>query len=192
MGSFLNGFLKVPCLLLEILICHPKEFCGAIGRCCENNFIYFLLYLIRTDTYAFINLFGGGYCDSSFECVKLYDHVSYVRGKQSPQRNYRIISTIFLVTLSLTLSYLILMKNVMAINFWFILILFLHVYALTEYFSSFHASAAEGIQTSVIVEMIKEGGYTFMQRCHAVIHFLLRPCVKNFKTYKNKQLNHDQ
>jgi hypothetical protein len=84
------------------------------------------------------------------------------------------------------------MKNVSAVNLWFILILFFHVYALTEYFSSFHASAAEGIQTSVIVEMIKEGDYTFMQRCHAVTYFLHRASVKNSKSFKKKQLNHDK
>jgi hypothetical protein len=155
LGSFLNAFLKVPCLILEILICHPRGLCGGLGKCCEKNFIYFLLYLIRTDSYAFINLFGRGYCDSGLECLKLFDNISYVRGKQSPQRNYRIISTIFLVTLSLTLSYIVLKNNVSTINFWFVIVLFFHVYTLTEYFSSFHASAAEGIQTSILIEMMK-------------------------------------
>lgn len=85
------------------------------------------------------------------------------------------------------------MQNVIAINFWFIIVLFFHVYALTEYFTSFHASAAEGIQTSVIVEMIKEGGYTFMQRCHAVNVVLFRVFEENCNIFKNRQsLNPDQ
>lgn len=111
-GSFLNVFFKIPCLLLEFLACHSNSFCSPCGRCCENNCFYYLACLVRTDSYAYSNLFGLDYCDSSRQSLQLYEQISFIKGKQSPQRNYRIISTIFLTTVGFILSYLVLIKNV--------------------------------------------------------------------------------
>ena len=65
-----------------------------------------------------------------------------MRGKQSPQRNYRLVATICLTTLGFILSYLILTKNVVTINGWFIAFLLYEINSIVYYFASLHASAA--------------------------------------------------
>ena len=150
-GSFFNAFFKIPFLIFELFACHSQGCCTPCGHCCDNNCFYYLLCLIRSDSYAYSNLFGTNYCDSSSQSLKLYDQFSYIRGKQSPLRNYRIISVIFLTALGFILSYIILVKKVQLINEWFVIVLVFLVYAIVEYFNSLHASSAEGIQLSVIV-----------------------------------------
>ena len=70
-GSFLNSVLRLPLLVLELLICHPTACCNMCGNCCYDNCCQNLVDLVRTDVYAYCNLFGSGYCEACRECRHL-------------------------------------------------------------------------------------------------------------------------
>lgn len=106
----MNAFLRLPSNLVELFVCHPTGCCGKCGNCCYNNCSWCSSFfgLVRTDAYAYINLFGNPYCDSARECEKLCSNSHHFQGFQSPSRNYRIAAGVLLVALGIILSYLIL------------------------------------------------------------------------------------
>lgn len=119
-GSLLNLLLKVPFLLLELLICHPTGCCNKCGNSCYDGCFHKTLDLIRTDSYAFTNLFGTAYCDSSRHCRNLCLDYPYYQGSQSPMRNYRVAVQIFLTCAGFIGSYLILTARVNDMRIWYI------------------------------------------------------------------------
>lgn len=66
-------------------------------------------------------------------------------------RNYRIVAHLAIWFLCLIAGFAILVTRVLFVNTWFILELMLVISAVIEYFVSIAASAAEGLQVSIMV-----------------------------------------
>jgi hypothetical protein len=165
-GSYLNLFLRPLFLFLEIFSCHPRGCCRSLGVCCADNACTYLLTFIRTDAYAYTNIFGAAYCRAASECTRLCDLSPHFTTSQSPLRNYRIIATIFLTVVAFILGHIIFHARVSPPNFWFALTLLLTANALISSFVSLAASAAEGLMTSTQVELDYLGNYDYLQNCH--------------------------
>jgi len=106
-GSFMNAFMRILSNLVEIFILHPLSWCAAAGRFPESgcNWCVSFFGLIRTDSYAYINIFGNSYFDSSKKCQNMCLESHYFEGYQSPMRNFRISAGVLLVTSTVIFSY---------------------------------------------------------------------------------------
>jgi len=166
-GSFANAFLRIPANIIELFICHSDSYCARCGQFCANNCNWCISFfeLIRTDSYSYINIFGTPYCDAGRECGKICENSHHFIGFQSAMRNFRIVAGVVLVALSLLLGYLILAVRVQTVNLWFAIDLFVIIIGSMSFFASIHASVAEGIQTSFLVEAFLSSGYDYMQKC---------------------------
>ena len=95
-------------------------------------------------------------------------------------RNFRQIAFITVTIFSVILAFAILNYRVPKYGLWFVIVLFVFILAITSFFASIHPSAAEGIQTSFIVENHLSGGYDYMQHCIPVTIALFSPSEESF------------
>ena len=168
-GSFFGAFLQYPCLVLEWLSCHRKGCCGRAGACCRENCCFQLINLLRSDAYSYSNLFGSSYLEASRECFNLCEQSAFLKGSQSPMRNYRVIATVCLTLVGFLLGELILHLRVASPTIWLHLVLLVVVNGVVGVFASVGARAGEGLMTSSQVEMLRLGGFDYMQRCLPVL-----------------------
>ena len=101
-------------------------------------------------------------------------------------RNFRIVAGVVLVGLSLLLGYLILAVRVQTINIWFAIDFFVVIIGSMSFFASVHASVAEGIQTSFLVEAFLSSGYDYMQKCIPVTMRLLSLSGRNCRRWRGR------
>jgi hypothetical protein len=80
---------------------------------------------------------------------------------------------VFLTAVGFIGSYVILNHWVSDLRGWFVAEVIILVTAITYYFGSLHASAAEGLQVSFMVENQLTGGYEYMQLCLPVKVFFI-------------------
>ena len=97
-GSFLNAFFSPFNFVFEIFRCYSDGACSILSKfslclsyACCNHFCD----LIRTDSYAYINLTGLPYCNASRNCQALIEYSKLFIGSQSVLYFYRICAHIF-------------------------------------------------------------------------------------------------
>lgn len=187
-GSLLNLLFKIPFILLELLVCHPTGCCNRCGNSCYDSCWHRLINLVRTDAYAFTNLFGTAYCDSSRHCQNLCLDYPQFQGSQSPLRNYRVAVQVFLTAAGFIGSYMILTHWISDMCGWFVAEVLIVITAITYYFGSLHASAAQGLQVSFMVQNQLTGGYEYMQFCLPVTMVQFRQFEKNFRFCRGERV----
>jgi len=143
-GSFLNAFFGLPRAIIELFICHPQACCPGIGSCCYNSCSWYTCFwdLIRTDAYAYQNLSGIPFCNSARQAKKINERNPAYVGSHSPMNRYNFVSKLFLVPLSLILSWLILRAWVPNPNIWHWIISTLLNYFTLSFFTDFFGNAA--------------------------------------------------
>lgn len=143
-GSFLNAFFGLPRAIIELFICHPQACCPGIGSFCYNSCSWYTCFwdLIRTDAYAYQNLSGIPFCNSARQAKKINERNPAYVGSHSPMNRYNFVSKLFLVPLSLILSWLILRAWVPNPNIWHWIISTLLNYFTLSFFTDFFGNAA--------------------------------------------------
>ena len=166
-GSFLNAFLTVPRLIVELFVCHPQTCCSGLGTTCYNSCSWFscLFDLVRSDAYSYINLSGIPFCNSARQTKKINERNPSYIGSHSPMDHYRFAAHAFLIPVTLLTTWFILRARVWNPNVWHWLVLTFVIIAILSWFINILADAAEGIQTSFLAEReLENGNYKYMQR----------------------------
>jgi hypothetical protein len=165
-GSFLNAFLELPTLIVELLTCHKNTCCNRAGECCENSCFCFdyVFNLVRTDVYSYINLSGIPYCNSARECTKICHFNEQFVGNYNPIKHIRFIALVFAVAISSLFGFIFANIRLNSITFWHVAFIIVVVYSIVCWFINICADGAESISTSFFVEHFQSHDYEFMQK----------------------------
>lgn len=166
-GSFLNAFFTIPTLIMELFICHPQTCCSGIGNVCYNSCSWLTCFfdLVRTDAYSYINLSGIPFCNAARQAKKINERNPTYVGSQSPMNHYRFAAHAFLISAAILMTWFILRARVWNANLWHWIVLIVVLYAILNWFINILGDAAEGIQTSFLVEReLENGNFKYMQR----------------------------
>lgn len=166
-GSFLNAFLTIPRLIVELFVCHPQTCCSGLGTTCYNSCSWFscLFDLVRSDAYSYINLSGIPFCNSARQAKKINERNPSYIGSHSPMDHYRFAAHAFLIPVALLTTWFILRARVWNPNVWHWIVLTFVLIAILSWFINILADAAEGLQTSFLAEReLENGNYKYIQR----------------------------
>ena len=143
-GSFLNAFFEIPTFIVELLVCHPEACLSKAGTFCRNMCNPFTCFfeIVRTDAYSYINLSGIPFCNSARNCSHLCENSRLFIGSQSPMRHYRLIASIFLVSMLSFMTQFILNYQTFTISFWNLAIGVIVIYMTIHWFVDIHAASA--------------------------------------------------
>ena len=120
--------------------------------CCCN----YLLELIRSDSYSYINLTGIPYCNAARQCEALGRYSKICNNPHFSIKIYRNASHIFAIGLAALLSYVILDSRTNQYgnydHFWIAAAVVFVTYSMGTYFVDIHSCGAEGILVSYLTE----------------------------------------
>jgi hypothetical protein len=179
-GSFMNGFFEVPTLLIELLTCHRRTCCNKLGVCCEKSCCGgwgCFFHLVRTDSYAYINLAGEPFCNAGRECYDVCIQADQFVAGYNPMKHYRFAASVFLTTLLYILGSIYVNKRVVNFYWWENVVLVVISYAVVCWFVDISANAAEGVSTSFLTEYAVCHGYEGMEFAFEVVSDLFSPFV---------------
>lgn len=166
-GSFLNSFFTIPKYLIELIVCHPQACCPGLGSTCYNSCSWFtcLFDLVRADAYSYMNISGIPFCNSARQAKKVNERNPTFIGSHSPMDHYRFAATTFVTAAAILACWFILRARVWRISLWHWIVLIVVIYAIVNWFINILADAAEGLQTSFLVEReLENGNFKYMQR----------------------------
>lgn len=150
----MNSFLTIPTLIVELLVCHPQTCCSSIGTICYNSCSWCtcLFDLVRHDAYSYINITGIPFCNAARQAKKINERNPAFIGSHSPMSHYRFAAHAFVIPVTLLACWFILRARVWTPSLWHWIVLVVVILAIQHWFINILADAAEGLQTSYLVE----------------------------------------
>ena len=98
--------------------------------------------LIRTDSYAYINLTGVPFCDASRQVARLCDHSNQFVGYHSAMKHFRFAAHIAATSFVFFWAFWILNYRTSHYDLWQVAILILSIYGNITWFVGIHTDAA--------------------------------------------------
>ena len=134
--------------------CDPHGTCGRANTCCKEVFYccFGLFDLIRPDAYAYIHLSGIPYCNAARQCQALCEQTHLFNSQHTCIRLYRLAAQIFVVTLSLLLTFIIFRARTDFISMLVLALVICNLYMMCTHFVDLHSNAAEGLITCYLAE----------------------------------------
>lgn len=134
--------------------CNPKGECGRASKCwkescCCCNFIF---ELVRPDAYAYMHLSGIPYCNAARQCEALCERTHLFSSDHSCIRLYRAAAQIFLVSLTVIFTFIVLFHRAYSANFVIVFLIVVTSYLAVTHFADLHSNAAEGLITCYLAE----------------------------------------
>jgi hypothetical protein len=119
--------------------------------------------MIRPDAYAYIHLSGIPYCNAARQCQAICERTHLFSSDHTCVRLYRIAAQLFVVTLTVLLSYAILQARTNYASTIIVALIVLFSYLSATHFVDIHSNAAEGLVTCYLAENNCDGAN--MQVC---------------------------
>jgi len=113
--------------------------------------------LARSDAYAYINLSGIPYCNAARQCQAICLRTDLFYSDDTCIRLYRIAAQIFVVTLSVLITLIIISAKANYMGMVNLIVLICYCYLMATHFVDIHSNAAEGLVTCYLAEANCDG-----------------------------------